>query len=243
MANFKDIDMILNPERSIGESVKAKDLSSYDFPQIVDFFKARLLNFYFLPLEHLINRKRGRKRKSNLGFILIAQCSMIIDALSSYHYPNEISVIGRFKAFLENDFQHGFEVKFRKNGTSRYWEKPRDKSFKYIILHKTPSKYDVIGKSIAEIFYFAFRNSLIHSASILSYGGYIYNQKDLIKYSCWKSVNDGFEISINPVILLIDLKHYLHSYIENLKNLSDPAYNQLREDFKIKFRFDFGYAE
>lgn len=239
--NFKDLDKLLNPERSIGDGVKAKDLNSFNFSQIVDFFKERLNDFYFVPIEFLI--KKRRKKKSNLGFILIAHCSMIIDVLSSYHHPDKIYVVERFKAFLENDFKHGFEIKFKKQGTAQYWHKTRSDSFKDIIINNQPTSYDINGKSIAEVFYYAFRNSIIHNTSILSYGEYIYNQKNLIEYDCWKPPNGGFELSINPILLFKELKDYLKSYVVNLKNLSDPAYNQLRENFKIKFRFDFGYTE
>ncbi len=242
MINFKDIDNFLSPNRSIGEGVKVKDLKKYEFPEIVDFFKKRLIDFYFSPLEKLI-KKTQKKKKSNLGFILIAQCLIIVDTLSSYHYPNKITVKDRIISFLKNNFKHGFEKIFKNEASYKYWEKEQHKSFQAIITSGSLKKRQVKGKSIAEVFYYAFRNNIVHNANILSFGGYIYNQPSLIDFSCWKSPNDGFELSINPVLLFMGLKNYLKSYTKNLKKTSNPTHNRLRDNFKIKFRFDFGYAE
>jgi hypothetical protein len=242
MITFKDKDNILNPDRSIGEGVKTKDLKKYEFPQIVDFFRKRLVDFYFSPLENLI-KKTKKKKKSNLGFILIAHCSMIIDTLSSYHHPNKVTVKDRIITFLQDNFQHGFEKLFKNQATSKYWNKKQNNSFQFIITSGSLKHLNVKGKPIAEVFYYAFRNSIVHNASILPFGGYIYNQPSLIDFSCWKPPSDGFELSINPVLLFMELKNYLKSYTKNLKNTSNHIYDQLRDNFKIKFRFDFGYAE
>lgn len=242
MSHFKDTDKILNPNRSIGYKIIAKNLLTFKFPQIIDFFKNRLLDFYFMPIEILI-KKTKKKYKSNLGFIIIAQCSMIIDVLSSYHHPDKKSVKDRFLEFLKTDFKHGFEKAFIGHGKYKLWGKKNNESFTDVISTKNPSNNDIYGKSIAWVFYKAFRNGIIHNTNILSYGGYIYNQTRLYDYGCWIPPNNGFELSINPLLLFKELLNYLNQYIMNLKNFSDSTYDQYRENFKIKFRFDFGYSE
>lgn len=168
---------------------------------------------------------------------------MIVDTLSSYHYPNKVTVKDRIITFLEVNFKLGFEKIFKNKATSKYWGIELNKSFQNIITSGFIKPHQVKGESITEVFYYAFRNSIVHNASILPFGGYIYNQANLIDFSCWKPPSDGFELSINPVLLFKELKNYLNSYTKNLKNTSNHIYDQLRNNFKIKFRFDFGYAE
>lgn len=235
---FFNIDEMLNPQRDIARGIKVEDLANMDFFSILVFFKERLINFYFSQGEFLI-----KQNKSDNGFIIISICSTLIDTLSTYHYPNITNVGDRFISFLKNDFKNGFERMIIRDGYYKIYER-KNISFIQAIRRKVSTE-NIKNKTFADVFYKAFRNPVIHSSSILSYGGYIFNQKLLFKGKFWNDSKkqNMFELSINPVILFEKLKDYLDEYIDKLKDINNTTYDDLRKRFKKKFRFDFGFCE
>lgn len=166
-------------------------------------------------------------------------CSTIIDTLSTYHYPNADGVRNRFISFLENYLKNDIKRKIVKDGLYDRFKSNISciKALKIGVLTE-----NVNGDTFAKVFYEAFRNPIIHNSSILSYGGYIFNQKFLFRGKFWQDTKKRyrFELSINPVILLELIEAYIDDYIIQLK---DPKNRKIRSNFKKKFRFDFGLTE
>jgi len=233
MVNLHKTKELLDDSRDIGFGYKVDDLKNMDYNDAIKFFRERIEAFYIEPGQFLLKKIKPRipflmekkKRKaSNFGFLLIVLSSILIDTLSRYRYGDAGIRILYFEKFLKKYIPE-FDSGFSKSGVLYLQDD----------MTKTPKNASNID--YAEVFYRGFRCGIIHSGKILSYGGYVYNQKKFLDEDQWTdSTNTRVILSINPVTLFNKVVEAFEKYVHELKQ------NRHISKFFKKFELDFGYT-
>lgn len=220
-----------NGTRSIAPGYVASDLNGKKFSEIIKFFKLRINSFYFTPGD-VLKKDMLRNKNNDNGFMLIAISCIIFDMLCQYSKKLETSKRSEFIQFLEEKIPE-FSRTFKKSGMIKYfYQKP------------TADVEDPANKTFASYFYSGFRCGIMHNAIIMPYGGFD-RTRQLITEESWidpLGKKPRLVLGIDPIILFKKVKKIFEIYIKNLSDLKNTKFNTLRDDFKWKFRRDFGFG-
>ncbi len=160
----------IDPERFFTYKNKIKDLKGKNFHEIITLFKKRIKKWYFEPAKLLLSCS------VHYDFIVMAINSIIIDLLSQYRYNLKESNPQKFKLFLRECIPE-FDSNFKTKGKIRYFGLEEED---FISEHAQtfPANY-------SNAFYKAFRNGIIHNATILPYGGIGRDYSEIIYEEVW----------------------------------------------------------
>lgn len=193
----------------------------FDFDAVVTAFEARINNWYLEPATELANAT------GHFAFSIMAINCLLIDTFSQFAAGQLGSSAGTFKSFISNNLPN-----FSADLTDT-------------ISHDDHNRQTTLA-TVADVVYHAFRCGILHQAHIPLYGGidpggapFQEAASGLTTYSVDGSACPT--VSINPLLLLDDLKTYFAGYIHNLKN-NDTQFDTLRTNFKVKFTDSFGVS-
>ena len=216
--------MIYEPvkaNRYFTKTDRYSDINWADFGSVVTAFEARINNWYIEPASELA------KSTGHYAFSIMAINCLLIDTFSQFASGQLYSTAATFKQFISNCL-------------------PRYRTtLAATITHDDHVRQTTLS-TVADVLYHGFRCGILHQAHIPLYGGidpggaaFVETASGLATYS--SSGLDCPTVSVNPLLLLDDLKTYFAEYIANLKR-PDAQYDSLRANFKVKFADSFGIS-
>jgi len=223
-----NIENALDPERNFTFNKTISELNGKNFCEIVDLFKKRITKWYIEPAELLLSSS------VHYDFIVMSINIIIIDLLSQYRYNLKKSNKRRFKRFLRDNIPE-FDNHFVHDGKIKYYSF-RERNFISPPVQTFPANYGVA-------FYEAFRNGIVHNATILPFGGIGRDDpNNIIHEEAWGGLLDKkVTLVINSKLLFEKLKKLFEKYISDLKD-RNYLNDILRYKFKEKFYRDFGFT-
>ena len=223
----KDIGLMVNPDRHFSNSKKIGELNGKTFNEAIDIFKERIDHWYILVGDTILKQKDS----IIFSFGLMTINVIIIDLLSQYKYNLKRSEGVSFRAFLikyipefGNNFKNDYKVKYYHPIKKKYIQKSANRCF----------------TDYAQAFWEGFRCGIVHNAMILPFGRINTEPVNIIDEATWVDSNgdDRVDLVIQPINLFHRIKDIFNVYINNLKNLK---FKKQRDNFKAKFKRDFGY--
>ena len=223
----KDIELMVNPERHFTKDKKIRELKGKKLNEVIDIFKERIDNWYILVAETILKQEDF----ITLSFGLMTINVIIIDLLSQYEFDKENSSGKAYQDFLKNHIPE-FKSKFRNDYKVKYYH-PIKKKFIQKNANNCFTDY-------SQAFWEGFRCGIVHNAMILPFGRINTEPKGIIDEATWldDKGDNRVDLEIHPIKLYHKIKEIFNEYIAKLKN---PTNIPLINNFKAKFRRDFGY--
>jgi hypothetical protein len=214
--------MIYEPvqvNRFFTKTQRYSDVDWSNFDAVITAFEERINNWYIDPATVLANAT------GHYAFSIMAINCLLIDTFSQFAAGRLSSSALTFKDFVSTNLPNF-------NAT-----------LATTISHDDHNRQTTLS-TIADVIYHGFRCGILHQAHVPLYGGidpggasFQESASGSTTYSADGS--DCPTVSINPLLLLGDLKVYFATYIANLKH-TDSQFDTLRANFKTKFTDSFG---
>lgn len=217
-------------ERYIAPNFKVKNLNRKRIKKIIRFFEKRIYAFYIKPIETLINTD-----DSDFGFTVIGLSFTILDLLSLYYHPKEISDEGNFVYFIE-EYSPSLSNTIQPN--HYYYNYNYDNYPKSTFIKTSTEK-------ISQMLWRTFRHGIIHNGKVMSFGQYDWASKGFSSFydeRSWPDVNtkNRYELWLNPSMFFNEVKRIFKEYLKELKK--SKSSDDIRINFIKKFEWDYGYG-
>lgn len=210
-------------------SVFLKDITSNidwsDVHEVIDAFERRINHWYLEPANILIDEMPGKE------FVITSIGSILVDTLSQFREGAEAHDPKVFKRFTEDYFPN-FDRELPK------------KIPPHLVVG---SNHEV--DTVSEAFYSGFRSGLVHSGTVLAFGGHtdetdgeifqvLFDRDDPMRHCHDKENGEKYPfILINPAYLIDEIESAFNQYLSNLRR---DGSKDLRENFAQKIEYDFG---
>lgn len=185
-------------------------------PEVLEAFKARVEHWYLMPAERLVERGDA--------FACGLICCATIDFLSRYAYSEPYDS-ERIPKWLSDNVPEEF--------------KQADKSGKTHCSKRAPTPKPYA--TLAERFYYEFRNGLVHEGRIKSLGQFSLEPKYQDKIVDFVDHEKHQAMVINPQQLLKAIRAAFDVYCQQLESVRETRTDllkQLQEDFKEEIEAD-----
>lgn len=210
--------------RMFSKTVRYVDIDWFDLDTVVTAFETRIGSWYFKPADELAQLPGG-----HYAFSIMAIDCLLIDTFSQFATGMLESRQGIFKQFVRDNLPN----------FSAQLSYPIDH-----LDHRRNGPKQL--KRLEEVLYHGFRCGILHEAHIPLYGSidpsgphFRETPSGLATYASTGA--DCPNVTINPLLLLGDLKSYFASYVVRLKS-TDTQDEPLRKKFKVKFSDSFGVS-
>lgn len=227
MSMTKDLELMVNPDRHFNNNEKIRVLNGKTFNDVINLFKERIANWYILVGDTILKQKDYIIHIFGLMTINV----IIIDLLSQYESNLNKSEGASFQAFLIK-YIPKFGNKFKNDYKVKYYHP--------IIGNYIQNSANVCFTNYAQAFWEGFRCGIVHNAMILPFGRINTEPANIIDEAIWVDSNGDrrVDLVIHPINLFNKVKDIFSIYIKKLKN---PKNIPLKNNFKAKFKRDFGY--
>ena len=209
-----DIRQSGNPGRTFCRDTKYSDLQDKTYQEIVEYFNLKISGWYFDIAESL-----ETKESISYNFALTILCCVILDSLSQYVAGIPSSDKDAFKDFFRQYFPK-LNTKIQPPIKSCYYRKG--------------TWIEEMINDTADGVYHCFRCGVVHSARILEYGRINKLNQKAIRITDWG--DNKKEITVNPDVLIKEIRLVFNNYIKKLKNNNKT----LKNNFIKKMRYEYG---